>query len=198
MTDSTKVGIGVAVLVISLVAWHFAAYGAGDVFVKAATAAKAEDTAPADETPKAQTPAEVLEGQPREVGPADAPVTIKVLLGMTNTCHTDSVAVFRGLADEYKGQVRVIFADMADPEIAKAAEAAKIGCEMGILINGRSVFRIPGRGLVMFQGPTQMAHDYSLDDLHLVVDDLIRKKTGKDPLRTAHQTAPAASATPSS
>ena len=183
MTDNSKVSVGVAALVVVLVGWHFAAYGAADVFKPG----KPKDTSETQESAKAQTPAEALEGQPRELGPADAAVIIHVLLSMGNTCHTDSIALFRKVADEYKGQVRVVFADMADPKIAKLADANKIGCEMGLLINGRAAFKVPGRGVVLFQGPAQMAKDYSLDDLHLVVDDLIRKKTGKDPLRCEGQ-----------
>jgi len=171
MSDRAKIGIVVAVLIALVPLWNFLSEGAAAVF---APKHKHHDT---HEEAKPQIELPVVEG------PKDAPVKITAYLSGSNPCHMTSITMLQQLAAEYPDQVRIEVYDKDDPAVAKEAERVKIGCEMGILINGRGAFNIPGRGIVMFQGPVDSSHDYTIDDLRLIVEKIIREKTGKPPKR---------------
>ena len=182
MSERTKVGLVVTTLILIVVGWNFVANGAAEVFKPKK---KTEDKTQAEH--KEKTPAELLGGTSVSMGPKDAPVQILVLLGMQNSCHSDSVKIFTDIFREYRGQVRVVFKDMNSPDAAKLADASKMGCELGILINGRSAYKLPGRGIVTFIGPANMGKDYTLPDLYKVIDMIIERKTGAKPIRYKYE-----------
>jgi hypothetical protein len=192
MKDSTKIGIAVAAMIIAAALWNVYSEGAAHIFISR----KPEEKKASDAVHE-QTPADLLKNVPdHRFGPKNAPVVIKVLMAIDNSCHTASVTRFKELQQEYGDQVCVMFLSMADPEVAKLADTSKIGCEMGILINGKSAFKIEGRGLVLFQGPADMGKDYSMDDVRLVVDKIIKEKTGKPPVKKAPQQEACETCTP--
>ena len=115
---------------------------------------------------------------PPKIGPDDAPVKITVFASSKNECHVPSIEYFKKLADEYKGKVQVIFKDTSDPKAAAAAVNAQIGCEMGILINGRLAHRLEDGRFVMFTGPLG-SHDWTEQDLRAVINHLLLKQQGK-------------------
>jgi len=171
MSDRTKIGIVVAVLIALIPLWNFLAEGAAAAFHPKK---KIEPTHQEDK-PLIQLP--IIKG------PKGAPVEITAYLSGNNPCHMTSITMLEQLAEEYPDQVRIEIYDKDKPDVAKEAERVKIGCEMGILINGRGAFNLPGRGIVMLQGPVDASHDYSLEDLRLIVERIIRSKTGKPPKR---------------
>ncbi len=182
MTNNTKLGLGIGTLLALVVAWNFVANDAAGAFhpkAKAKTDAQHKEKASAD--------------IPKSMGPAKAPVTIVVYLNGTNSCHTPSVAVLKQVVETYPDQVRVEVQDTRDPKSAAAASKAKIGCEMGLTINGRNTFRLPGKGVVTFSGPIESGNHFAESDLALVIDRMILEKTGKPAL---HAEVPEAAATP--
>jgi hypothetical protein len=177
MSNSTKFGIGIVVLLLLVPLWNFIAEGAAGAFHP-------------KEKPKTEAPKhEAAVPLPKSMGPATAPVTITVFLKSSNSCHMPSVDLLRKIVNRYPGQVRVVVKDTQDPKVAAKASQAKIGCEMGMLINGRNLFRLPGKGAVTFNGPLDSGKDFTQSDLAMVIDRLILEKTGK-PAR--HADVPAA------
>ncbi len=186
MSDGAKISLVVVGVVLAAAVWNVLSESATDIFKPAKPPEGQASTA----EQKTYTPTELLKDIPNhQLGPKDAPVVVRVLMAMHNPCHAESVNIFRDLYKEYQGQVRVVFSDTADPEVAKIADTSKIGCEMGLLINGKAAFKIPGKGLIMFQGPANMGHGYNMDDLYLVIDKLIKDKTGKPPKRASAKTS---------
>jgi hypothetical protein len=117
---------------------------------------------------------------PKPIGPEDAPVRIQVFVSSSNHCHTATTDAITLLPEEdaYKGKVRVEFLDTSNPEVQKKANGAKIGCEAGLLINGKSAMRIPGHGeagLVIFTGPMN-EKNYKEDDLRAGIDQILKEK----------------------
>jgi len=156
-------GIAVAALLLSIPAWNIISAG-GSKALRAkrhhhhhhsATKAKVE--------------------MPPKVGPDDAPVKITVFASSKNECHGPSIEYFKKLAEDYKGKVQVIFKDTTDPEVAAAAANARIGCEMGILINGRLAHRLQDGRFVVFTGPLG-SHEWTEQDLKAVIELLLKQK----------------------
>lgn len=118
---------------------------------------------------------------PKPVGPEGAPVKIQVFVSGSNSCHSETVTQLQNLAQDgpYKDKVRVEFLDTSKPEVKKLASESKIGCDAGLLLNGRTALRVPGHGeagLVMFSGP--MGQKYKLADLTAGVDQILKEKAG--------------------
>ena len=117
---------------------------------------------------------------PKPIGPEDAPVRIQVFVSSSNHCHTGTTDLFAKLPEEeaYKGKLRVEFLDTSNPEVKKKANGAKIGCDAGLLVNGKSAMKIPGHGeagLVIFTGPVN-EKNYKEDDLRAAIDMLLKEK----------------------
>jgi len=117
---------------------------------------------------------------PKPIGPENAPVKITVFVSGTNSCHSDTVTSVQELAaqETYKDKMRVEFLDTAKPEVKKIADASKIGCEAGLLINGKSTMIVPGHGemgLVVFSGPMGKKN-YTRDDLIAAIAQVIKEK----------------------
>ncbi|MBC7286751.1 MAG: hypothetical protein H5T86_01660 [Armatimonadetes bacterium] len=171
MSDRAKVALVVGALLALIPLWNFIAEEAANAF-------RPKQAHEAEHQEHAKEPTIRL---PVKEGPPTAVVKVEAFLSGGNPCHHASVDMLRRLAEEYPGQVRVEVYDRADPAAKQRAERLKIGCEMGIVINGRGAFNIPGKGIVMFQGPVDASHDYNIADLRMVVEMLIRQKTGKEP-----------------
>ena len=183
MSDRAKLGIVIVALVLLVPLWNFLTAGSAKVFKAATQPKRTHGHPPPEDT---TTPAQLLSqlGTHR-FGPEDAIVRVTVLMNLNNSCHTESVRGLKKLQEEYGDQVCVEFLDMADPEAAKLADVNKIGCEMGILVNGRGAFQLKNGRFVTFQGPIDSTHDYSLNDLKQVINMLIEKKTGHPPVLTS-------------
>lgn len=176
----TQTAIIVLTLVLLIPAWNFIAHGAAGVF-------KPKPKLEEHNQPAKPQHIEV----PKPVGPEKAPVKITVFINSANPCHAETIEALKQLPAEYPDQVRVVFKDTKDPANAKAAAEAKIGCEMGLLVNGRMAFRLPGRGLIMFQGPLMGGgHGVNMNDLRLVVESQVKEKTGR-PAKRVPTTTPA-------
>ena len=186
MTKNTKLGLTIGALLALIVVWNFVANDAAGAF-------HAKVKPKVNDAHKAASMANI----PKTMGPATAPVTIVVFLNTTNSCHTPSVGVLKTVVETYPDQERVEVKDTKDPKVAAAASKAKIGCEMGMTVNGRNTFRLPGKGVVTFSGPIESGKHFAESDLALVIDRMILEKTGK-PARHAQvaETAPAAPAAP--
>ncbi len=93
---------------------------------------------------------------PKPKGPEDAPVKITVFAMSASECPFPLLQMLDEAYKKYPNVLRIVYKDMTDPEIHKLALEHKIGCLMGVLINGKNQFRFPGREgfeVVMFQGP---------------------------------------------
>lgn len=138
--------------------------------------AEAKKAAEKENSKHEGTPVEL----PAPVGPEGAPVKIQVFVSGSNSCHSNTITQLEQLAqtEPYQGKVRVEYLDTAKPEVKKLAGTAKIGCDAGLLLNGKSVMRIPGHGeagLVMFTGPVG-EKNYTMDDLKAGIDMLLKEK----------------------
>jgi hypothetical protein len=180
MSEKTKLAIVAAVLLALVPLWNFVAQGAGGVFRALKNKqSKAHAHEAAEQMPKL----------PIKIGQPGAVVKITAFVDGGNPCHAPTVEALKNLAQEYSPQqVALEILDRRDAKVAAAAAKAKIGCEMGVLVNGRTVHRVPGRGLVFFQGAFQEEHNWSPEDLRAVVDSIIEKKTGARPNKRARPT----------
>lgn len=119
---------------------------------------------------------------PKPIGPEDAPVRIQVFVSSGNHCHNTTTEVISKLPEDaaYKGKVRVEFLDTSNPDVKKKAGEAKIGCDAGLLVNGKSAMKIPGHGeagLVVFTGPVN-EKNYKEADLRAAIDQILKEKAG--------------------
>ncbi|MCX7599813.1 MAG: hypothetical protein N2512_13230 [Armatimonadetes bacterium] len=180
-SNNTKTAIVVIALILVIPMWNFIAHGAAGVF-------KSKPKTEEHTQPAKPQHIEV----PKPIGPEKAPVKVTVFINSANPCHAETINALKQLPQEYPNQVRVVFKDTKDPANAKAAAEAKIGCEMGLLVNGRMAFRLPGRGLVMFQGPLMggAGHGVNMNDLHLVIESQVKEKTGRPARRVQVKGAP--------
>ncbi len=99
---------------------------------------------------------------PEPRGPEDAPVKITVFAEGPLGCPEPLMRMIDRTYEEYPGVLCIVYKNMRDEEIRKLAEEHKLACLMGILINGKSKFTIPGRKskygeVVMFDGPPRAA-----------------------------------------
>lgn len=175
MSDRVKVGIVIGVLVLLVPAWNFVANGAGGAFHPKP---KPVLNASASNKP----PGEAVK-YPPSLGPKKAPVTITMFVNGHNSCHQESVDILEKLVKEYPKEVRVAFEDTSSKKGSKLAEAHKISCEAGLVVNGRTAFRLPGKlGVVILDGPLDKGH-YTLAQLREVIEQQIKEKTGKPAVR---------------
>lgn len=179
MSDHAKIGIAVAVLLVLVPLWNFLAAGSAEVFKKATSPKKTLELRHSHSYGEASR--EDLSKLPERLGPEDAPVTVTVVLDFDNPCHVPSVGQLKKLHAEYGDQVSIRFLNRADPRVAAFADMHKIGCEMGLLINGQGAYRLSNGRFVTFQGPLDMGGKYTTDDIRTVIDMLIEKKTGHPP-----------------
>jgi hypothetical protein len=128
---------------------------------------------------------------PKPVGPKDAPVKIKVYVTSSNSCGTSTVVGMEKVAKKFKDKVRVEYVDLLDKGGKAEAQKAKINCESGLSINGKSVMHLPGfgtNGLVMFDGPMEGGKNYGVKEVEAAVGSVL-KDLAKKPKGTAKASA---------
>jgi hypothetical protein len=170
VSDKAKAALVVLVLVALVPLWNFVGNDA----------AKAFHTKPVS---KPSEPLKAGEMQrfhmPSHLGPKKAPVVITVYLNSRNSCHAESIDIVKQYVAEYPGQVSAVFKDLGNKKNLAEASDRKIGCEMGILINDHLALHVPGKGLITFQGPLNMGHGWTRDDVRAAIESQILSKTGK-------------------
>ena len=118
---------------------------------------------------------------PDPVGPPDAPVKVEVFITSNNKCDTSTLEGMKQLAGQFDNHVRIEFKDLLDPKTKQKAQDAKLGCETGLMINGRTKFIIPERGIkgvIRLDGPVGVKN-YNLEDVKAVVEYLLKEKGKK-------------------
>lgn len=136
-----------------------------------ALAAKGEQEAAA-----ADKPAQVFFELPPNSGPQNAPVKLEIFVNNGNSCHS----VNKGLAEihqVYGDLLRVEWLSMTDPNITKRSDDLSIGCEAGLVINGKiemEITRDGGKALVSFRG---LAGDkYKVPDVYAAINTVLVDK----------------------
>jgi hypothetical protein len=117
---------------------------------------------------------------PDPMGPATAPVKIKVYVTSDNTCDRTTLDGMKQMSTKFGDKLRIEFMDLLKKDVASEAQDAKISCKSGLTINGMSILRVPGRGvkgLVMFDGPIG-EKNYNIDDVDAAVAYLLTKDKG--------------------
>jgi hypothetical protein len=120
---------------------------------------------------------------PKSTGSPSAPVKLEVFINNTNSCHQGSVAPMEGLGKVYGGSlVRLEWCASTDPRNSARADKLKIGCEAGLVINGkieREVDRNGGKMLLEFRGPA--GDKYKMEDVYKVINSELKAKGKKPP-----------------
>lgn len=122
---------------------------------------------------------------PTATGPTTAPVKVEVFINNSNTCHQPSVEPMRDLQTVYGKLLRTEWYSTIDPKQSARADKLQIGCEAGVVIDGKvekQVNRNGGKMLLSFRGPT--GDKYKLEDLYTVINMELTAK-GKKPPATA-------------
>jgi hypothetical protein len=120
---------------------------------------------------------------PQNTGPEKAPVRIVVFLDGTNHCHEVNVNLLKQVEQTYGKLVRVEWRDMSKLEVKDQADKLHIGCEAGLLINGKvetTVERMGGKTLVDFRGPGG-GDKYHNEDLYAAVNLILKSEGLKVP-----------------
>jgi hypothetical protein len=118
---------------------------------------------------------------PKNSGPTDAPVQLEIFINDSNTCHEGSVTTFAQLSKLYGKQVRMVWLSTNDPKASAQADKLQIGCEAGLVIDGKiehEVDKNGGKALVSFRGP--VGEKYQMSDVYLAINADLRAK-GKQP-----------------
>jgi hypothetical protein len=177
MTQNTKIALGVVALVAALTASQYL-LGNTDKDIYNRThpwdANKEAQAAAANREAMNQSPLTL----PGPSGSEKAPIQMLVFIKGGDECHTPGVQMVEGAKWRYPGQLRVVYYDTRDPENARKALAQKISCTMGVVLNGSTSFKMPGRGsygLVDFQGPPTHGK-YTMDDLYAAIEMLLKEK----------------------
>lgn len=118
---------------------------------------------------------------PKNSGPTDAPVKLEVFINNSNTCHQGSLTTFDDMSKVYGKLLRVEWLATNNPQAAARADKLKIGCEAGLVIDGKiecQVEKNGGKALVSFRGPA--GEKYQMSDVYLVINTELKTK-GKQP-----------------
>jgi len=118
---------------------------------------------------------------PPPSGPAGAPVKVEIFVNNTNECHVANTALTE-LPKIYGSLVRLEWHSIADPKVAERADKLQIGCEAGILINGKIEMEVPrlgGKMFVSFRGP--LGDKYKLPDVYAAINQALQAKGKKPP-----------------
>lgn len=117
---------------------------------------------------------------PPSSGPAQAPVKVEIFVNNANSCHQASIAL-KEIQSVYGNLVRVEWLSMTDPKVTERSDRLNIGCEAGLVINGKvenEVIKNGGKALVSFRGP--VGDKYKLSDVYRAVNQALQEK-GKRP-----------------
>jgi len=119
---------------------------------------------------------------PKSTGAPTAPVKVEIFINNTNSCHQGSVAPMEKVGKVYGGLTRVEWYGTTDPGVSARADKLKIGCEAGLVINGkieRQVDRNGGKVLLSFRGPA--GDKYKMEDVYKVINSELKAKGKKPP-----------------
>ncbi|MBU0611399.1 MAG: hypothetical protein KKI08_26200 [Armatimonadetes bacterium] len=140
----------------------------------AASAAKGKTT---ETTGHGTTPAFEL---PANSGPVTAPVKVESFVNDTNSCHQASTSL-KEIQDAYGALVRLEWFSMNDPKVAERSDKLEIGCEAGLVINGKIEMELEkngGKVLMSFRGPA--GDHYKMSDVYRAINQALEAK-GKHP-----------------
>lgn len=119
---------------------------------------------------------------PKPLGPATAPIKIQALVDTSNSCHA-AVLPLKNMATIYGSKVRLEFLDMRDAKIADMADKVSLGCDSGLVINGKVEMLVNtplGKKLVRFSGPPD-SDKFRSADVYAAVNTLLAAKGMKVP-----------------
>jgi hypothetical protein len=158
----------------------------------------AEATAASKSAPKAGpgTHAAAAFALPKSSGAPDAPVKLEIFVNDANSCHEVSVGVLGDLQKTYGKLLRSEWYTTSDPKASARADKLKIGCEAGLVINGKieaMVERDGGKALVSFRGP--VGDKYKVEDVYRATN-LALRAAGRKPPAAALERARISTATP--
>ncbi|MGE5530788.1 MAG: hypothetical protein ACM3VW_01555 [Bacteroidota bacterium] len=118
---------------------------------------------------------------PKSTGVPTAPVKVEIFINNTNSCHEGSVKPMQNMGKVYGSLARVEWYGTTDPKVSARADKLKLGCEAGLVINGkieREVDRNGGKVLLSFRGPA--GDKYKMEDVYKAINSELRAK-GKTP-----------------
>lgn len=119
---------------------------------------------------------------PANAGPLTAPVKLEIFVNDTNSCHSSSIAPITELQKAYGNVLRVEWYSVSDPKVSARADKLKVGCEAGLLVNGkieRQVVRNGGKVLISFRGPA--GEKYKMEDVYMALNQDLKAKGKKPP-----------------
>jgi hypothetical protein len=119
---------------------------------------------------------------PANAGPLTAPVKLEIFVNDTNSCHSSSIAPITELQKAYGNVLRVEWYSVSDPKVSARADKLKVGCEAGLLVNGkieRQVIRNGGKVLISFRGPA--GEKYKMEDVYMALNQDLKTKGKKPP-----------------
>ncbi|MHB8996343.1 MAG: hypothetical protein ACYC63_13950 [Armatimonadota bacterium] len=119
---------------------------------------------------------------PKSTGATTAPVKVEIFINNTNSCHQGSVAPMEKMGKVYGSLMRLEWYGSTDPAVSARADKLKIGCEAGLVINGkieRQVDRNGGKVLLSFRGPA--GDKYKMEDVYKVINSELKAKGKKPP-----------------
>jgi len=126
---------------------------------------------------------------PAASGPKTAPVKLEVFINNSNSCHQVNVNEMGKLGKVYGNLLRVEWLSMLKPEVAKRSDLYQIGCEAGLLLDGKiehKIDRLGGKQIVSFRGP--VGDKYKMGDLYAALNQELTAK-GKPVPAAAKQLA---------
>ena len=117
---------------------------------------------------------------PPNSGPTTAPVKVESFVNDTNSCHQASTSL-KEIQDAYGALVRLEWYSMNDPKVAERSDKLEIGCEAGLVINGKIEMELEkngGKVLMSFRGPA--GDKYKMSDVYRAINQALEAK-GKPP-----------------
>ncbi|MEN6304603.1 MAG: hypothetical protein ABFD96_17870 [Armatimonadia bacterium] len=114
---------------------------------------------------------------PAASGPKTAPVKLEVFVNNSNTCHQVNVTEIGDLGKAYGNLLRMEWQSMIDPKVAKRSDMKQIGCDAGLLLNGKiehKIDRLGGKHIVSFRGP--VGDKYKIADLYAAINQELKAK----------------------
>lgn len=119
---------------------------------------------------------------PKNTGAPTAPVKVEIFINNTNSCHEGSVKPMQDLSKVYGSLARLEWYGISNPAVSARADKLNIGCEAGLVINGkieREVDRNGGKMLLSFRGPA--GDKYKIEDVYKVINSELKAKGKKPP-----------------
>lgn len=118
---------------------------------------------------------------PANSGPATAPVKLEVFVNDANSCHESSTSL-KALQDIYGQKLRIEWLSMNEPKNSARSDKLAIGCEAGLVINGKIEVQMDkngGKVLTAFRGP--VGDKYKLSDVYRAINMALTQKGAAPP-----------------